>query len=84
MEAKLTLKLDKNVIEEARKYARNSNISLSRLVERYFRLLTASKQENKIEKKYSPLVEELSGIIKIDIDFDFKKEYTDYLIEKYQ
>lgn len=84
MEAKLTLKLDRNVIEEARKYAKNSNISLSRLVERYFRLLTANKQENKIEKKYSPLVEELSGIIKIDNDFDFKKEYTDYLIEKYQ
>lgn len=84
MEAKLTLKLDKNVIEEARKYARNSNISLSRLVERYFRLLTANKQENKIERKYSPLVEELSGVIKIDNDFDFKKEYTDYLIEKYQ
>lgn len=84
MEAKLTLKLDRNVIEEARKYAKNSNISLSRLVERYFRILTANKQENKIEKKYSPLVEELSGIIKIDNDFDFKKEYTDYLIEKYQ
>jgi hypothetical protein len=84
MEAKLTLKLDRNVIEKARKYARNSNISLSRLVERYFRLLTASQQENEIKKKYSPLVEELSGIIKIDNDFDFKKEYTDYLIEKYQ
>jgi hypothetical protein len=84
MEAKLTLKLDKNVIEEARKYARNSNTSLSRLVERYFRLLTANKQEKKIEKKYSPLVEELSGVIKIDNYLDLKKEYTDYLIEKYQ
>jgi hypothetical protein len=35
-------------------------------------------------KKYSPLVEELSGVIKIDKDFDFRKEYTDYLIEKYR
>jgi hypothetical protein len=34
-------------------------------------------------KNYTPMVEELSGVIKIDKDFDFRKEYTDYLIEKY-
>ncbi|HLP45311.1 MAG TPA: hypothetical protein VK469_05170 [Candidatus Kapabacteria bacterium] len=41
-------------------------------------------QSKKKKKRYSPLVEELSGIISLDADFDFKKEYTDYLIEKYR
>jgi hypothetical protein len=82
MEAKLTLKLDKGVIEKAKEYAKKKNISLSRMVERYFNAVTEKKQDK--EKKYSPLVEELSGIINLDKDFDFKEDYTNYLIEKYQ
>jgi predicted HicB family RNase H-like nuclease len=39
MEAKLTLKLDKDIIDEAKKYALKKNISLSRMVERYFKAL---------------------------------------------
>jgi hypothetical protein len=82
MEAKLTLKLDKGVIENAKKYAKGKNISLSRMVERYFKAVIEKKQDK--EKKYSPLVEELSGIINLDKNFDFKEDYTNYLIEKYQ
>ena len=82
MEAKLTLKLDKGVIEKAKEYAKKKNISLSRMVERYFKSFVEKKQNK--EKKYSPLVEELSGIINLDKDFDFKEDYTNYLIEKYQ
>jgi hypothetical protein len=82
MEAKLTLKLDKDAIEGAKKYAKNKNVSLSRMVERYFRALAAKSKPD--EKKISPLVEELSGIINMDADFDFRTSYTDYLIEKYQ
>jgi hypothetical protein len=41
-------------------------------------------QNKKKEKRYSPLVEELSGVISLDGDFGFKEEYTDYLIEKYR
>ncbi len=81
MEAKLTLKLDKNIIDEAKRYAQKRNISLSRMVERYFKALVLKKTENK--KKYSPLVEELSGIITLDQDFDFKEDYSNYLAEKY-
>lgn len=82
MEAKLTLKLDKGVIEKAKKYAKKKNISLSRMVERYFKAVVEKKQDK--EKKYSPLVEELSGIINLDKDFHFREYYTNYLIEKYQ
>jgi len=82
MEAKLTLKLDKGVIENAKKYARGKNISLSRMVERFFKTVVEKKQDP--EKNYSPLIEELSGIINWDKDFDFREDYTNYLVEKYQ
>ncbi|MCP4218755.1 MAG: hypothetical protein GY765_29255 [bacterium] len=82
MEAKLTLRLDKDIIEEAKKYARTKNISLSRMVEKYLKAITEKKQDT--ETKYTPLVEELSGIIHLDEGSDIKGAYTDYLIEKYQ
>jgi len=82
MEAKLTLMLDKGVIEKVKEYAKNKNISLSRMVERYFKALVEKNQDK--EKKYPPLVEELSGIIHLDKDFNFKDDYTNYLIEKYR
>lgn len=82
MEAKLTLKLDKDIIDEAKKYALKKNISLSRMVERYFKALVTKKTDDK--KKYSPLVEELSGIISLEQDFDFMEDYSNYLIKKYR
>ena len=81
MDAKLTLKLDRSVIDKAKEFAKNKNISLSRMVERYFKALVEKKPTK--EKKYSPLVEELSGIIRLEKDFDLNADYTDYLIEKY-
>ena len=61
METKLTLKLDKNVIQSVKKYAQNNNKSLSKLVENFFRnLVSETEQQN---EPYSPLVEELSGVL---------------------
>jgi hypothetical protein len=60
METKLTLKLDRTVIQSAKKYAENNNRSLSKLVEDYFRNLSS---ENIRAKEYPPLIKKLSGII---------------------
>ncbi|MGL6267871.1 MAG: DUF6364 family protein, partial [Chitinophagaceae bacterium] len=35
MDTKLTLSIDKQIIEAAKKYARNTNTSLSNLIENY-------------------------------------------------
>jgi hypothetical protein len=67
MEAKLTLKLDQAVIKSAKKYAKNNNRSLSKLVENYFKNLSS---ENIQEEEYPPLIKKLSGIISED---DLKK-----------
>lgn len=81
MDKKLTLSLDKAIIESAKKYAKSNNISLSKLIESYLTALTKRKQ-NSVE--ITPLVESLSGVISLDADFDEKDAYTDYLIQKYK
>jgi hypothetical protein len=60
METKLTLKLDKTVIETAKQYAEKNNRSLSKLVENFFRNLTSPDVSR---KRHSPLVESLTGMI---------------------
>jgi len=60
MEAKLTLKLDKIVIDSAKKYAKEHNRSLSRMVEHYFSSLLS---EPDYTKKHSSVVTSLTGIL---------------------
>lgn len=81
MDTKLTLSLDRSVIEQAKDYAKSHKISLSRLIESYLSSLVI-KKERTIE--ITPLVKSLSGVINLEKAFDYKKEYTDYLIEKYK
>ncbi len=81
MNTKLTLKLNKDAIENAKTYAKNRHTSLSVLVENYFKSLAKEKQY--AESEISPIVQELSGIMDLPQDFDMKRGYTKYLIEKY-
>lgn len=46
MNTKLTLNLNKNVIEQAKNYAKDNRVSLSKLIENYLNSLT-----KKIKKK---------------------------------
>ncbi|MES2765152.1 MAG: DUF6364 family protein [Bacteroidota bacterium] len=79
MNTKLTLNIDQNIIEEAKSYAKNHSVSLSKLIENYLLSLTKKNGE---KSKVSPLVESLTGIIPPESD-DLKKEYSDYLFKKY-
>ena len=81
MDTKLTLKLDKEIINRAKHYAESKKISLSKLIESYLQLLT--KESSSIDK-ISPLVESLSGVIVLPKNYDDKDDYTDYLTEKYK
>ena len=83
MNTKLTLKLNDHVIERAKKYARNHKISLSKMVESYLDSITKEKEEGK-KTSITPLVESLSGVIDLPADFDYKKGYSDYLVDKYK
>ena len=79
MDTKLTLKLDQSIIEQAKKYARENNISLSKLIENYLQAVSYRKTKS---VEISPLVESLTGVISLEHD-DNKKGYTDFLSEKY-
>ena len=81
MEAKLTIKLERNIIEKAKSYAKEKNTSLSKMIENILSKITAEK-EDKME--ISPLVKGLSGIIYLPENYDYKKEYAGYLVNKYK
>lgn len=81
MDTKLTLSLDQSIIEQAKGYAKSHKISLSRLIESYLSSLVSRKEKG---FAITPLVESLSGVVELESDFDYKKAYTDYLVEKYQ
>jgi len=82
MDTKLTLSIDKQIIEAAKKYARNTNTSLSNLIENYLVSITGKKTA--AEEEISPLVKSLSGVIKPDKKSNTKKQYADYLAGKYK
>ncbi|MES2680020.1 MAG: DUF6364 family protein [Bacteroidota bacterium] len=81
MDTKLTLKLNEDVIEKAKAYAKAKKTSLSGLIENYLEKLTSDKKDN---KTITPLVKSLSGIINVPKGYDDKKDYTEYLTDKYK
>jgi hypothetical protein len=82
MNTKLTLTIEKDIIEEAKIYARDKGQSLSDIVENYFKLLTKDNREIK-PTQLSPRVRRLRGIISVEEDFDYKKVLVDELSKKY-
>lgn len=81
MDKKLTLSLNQDIIREAKVYAKENNVSLSKLIENYLAALTRNRSK---KIKITPLVKSLSGVVELPKDFDEKEAYTDYLIEKYK
>jgi hypothetical protein len=85
MDTKLTLKLDKYVIDKAKEYASTHKRSLSRLVEAYLQsLIEKENHESDDDIEISPFVKNMKTGVKIPADYDYKKEYGDYLTEKYK
>ena len=85
MDTKLTLKLDKNVIDRAKEYASSQNRSLSRLIESYLKSLIDTDNTHMPDNiEISPFVKSMQTGVKIPADLDYKKAYGDYLAEKYK
>lgn len=82
MSTKLTLTIEKEIIEKAKIYAKDKNRSLSDLIENYLKMLT--KEEKVIQpEKLSPVVKSLKGSFKMPESMDYKKELRNRLDEKY-
>ncbi|NOX47524.1 MAG: hypothetical protein GXO89_11175 [Chlorobi bacterium] len=85
MDTKLTLKLDKFVIEQAKEYASLNKRSLSRIIESYLRsLVDRNKNNDELDIEISPFVKSMATGVKIPTDLDYKSEFLDHLIEKHK
>lgn len=73
---KLTLRLNQRLIEQAKAYAAQHNISVSELVETYFLHLELEQ-----EPAHTPLVQQLTGLLPADVDVE--RVYAEFLVEKY-
>ncbi len=80
MTRKLTLTIEENIIELAKKYALKNGISLSELIEDYLKILTAKVQLD--EKDLTPKVKKLLGSIK-STGGDYKGSLTKAISRKY-
>jgi hypothetical protein len=78
MKAKLTLSIEKDKVEKIKKYSKKEGISISKIVEDSIDKIITKPSKNKLDAS------KLIGILgKAPKDFDWKKERTDYLMEKY-
>lgn len=79
MSTKLTLTIDKTIIERAKKYAKNTDRSLSELIENYLEEITNEENSSNISNKLSKIV----GKVKLPKDFNEKEAIKKYLEEKH-
>ncbi len=82
METKLTLTIEKAIIQTAKEYAKDKGQSLSEMVENYFKLVTADRRKVNPEQ-LTPRIQRLRGVIKTDTTLDYKQVLTEELSKKY-
>ena len=80
MNTKLTLTIEKSIIEKAKLYAKQKGRSLSDIIENYLKAITT---DQRTLEDVSPLVNSLRGSFKAPESFDYKKELSKGLSEKY-
>jgi len=77
MQTKLTLRLEEELIEQAKSYAAQAGKSISQIVADYFKLLSAPQQQ----QKSPPLTQSLRGLLR-NSQLD-ETDYRKHLEEKH-
>ncbi len=80
MTTKLTLTVEKTVIEKAKSYAKRTGRSLSELIEKYLESIT---NDEKNDTQISPKLRKIVGSVKLPKNFDEEKELRTYLEKKH-
>lgn len=76
-ETKLTVRVPREWIEGAKRYARENNTTLTRLVSEYFRRLSGQNNDPLAD---APIVRRLVGTLSQDVSVT---DYIEYLDQKY-
>ena len=80
MSNKVTVSIDKGLIEKAKAYAATQNKSLTDLIESYLRSIIVPKES---ELQITPKVKSLSGAFKAPADFDYKKVLQEEITKRH-
>lgn len=83
MNTKLTLSVDKSVIEGAKEYAKSQGRSLSAIIEEYLKSVSVLTSRQTKTDELHPLISELSGSVKIPNNKTYDEILAESLIEKY-
>jgi len=78
--SKLTLSIEKRLIEKSKVFARETGRSLSELVSVYLESLVSDEKGKRTSSKK---LDKLIGSLQAPQDFDEKKELEDYFGKKY-
>jgi hypothetical protein len=79
MQTKLTLRLEDQLIEQAKEYAAQAGKSVSQIVSDYFKLLTA--KTHTANAASAPITQSLRGLLR-ESSLD-EKDYKKYLEERH-
>ena len=82
MDTKLTLTIEKDIVDKAKIYAKTKGRSLSDLIENYLKLTVSSNDKNE-NLELTPVVKSMMGAFKVPKDFDEKKALVEGLNKKY-
>jgi len=83
MSSKLTLSIQPDIIQKAKKYAKLQGRSLSNIVEEYLKSISTSYEVNQ-EQELSKILQELKGSVKLPAHYKSSREaLEDALLEKY-
>ena len=81
MNTKLTLTIEHSLIDKAKRYAKGKGRSLSDIIENYLKVMIKDDNIKVIDS--TPVTSSLRGAFKAPEDFDYKKELSKGLSEKY-
>lgn len=79
MTTKLTLTVEKSIIERAKVYAKQTGRSLSELIENYLEKITEEKEHATL----SPKLQKIVGTVSLPADFDEETELRKALEKKH-
>lgn len=80
MPDKLTLRLDKKLIDRAKKHAKKQGTSVSKMVANYFEALESPEKEQ-FEQSLPPITKSLAGVLEVVLVSE--ENYRSHLEEKY-
>ena len=86
MDREITLRLKESILAEAEQYAKRNGTSIPELIEAYLSTLGKETSGEKKETVFTPLVDRLSGIVKLSEEQEklHRAAYRNFISDKYK